>query len=203
MPDPDTAYPAPLPPAMDRTSGTMDICDVGVGRLPGRGAYSGGVSHNRSIRVPRRGPMTARASEIPLAITGKVDTYFFVMTNVVTFCRALSDDTRWRIVRLVMDRALCVCELADILGMPQSSVSSHVQVIRKAGLLESETCGKWTYFRIVRGHVAVVRSLMRHFSDSGGHAGDLERAELRLARRDSSCCPGPVKLAKSRTTKPS
>ena len=60
-------------------------------------------------------------------------TNFFVMTNPVAFFRALSDETRWRIVRLVMDRALCVCELADILGMPQSSVSSHVQVIRKAG----------------------------------------------------------------------
>lgn len=125
------------------------------------------------------------------------------MINVVTFCRALSDETRWRIVRLVMERALCVCELADILGMPQSSVSSHVQIIRKAGLLESETCGKWTYFRIARGHFALVRSLMKSFPDGGSHAGDMEQAELRLARRESSCCPGPVKLAKQRSVKAS
>ena len=71
-----------------------------------------------------------------------------VMSEAIAFFRVLADETRWRIVRLVMDRALCVCELADILEMPQSSVSSHVQIIRKAGLLESETCGKWTYFRI-------------------------------------------------------
>ena len=70
------------------------------------------------------------------------------MSNVVSFSRALADPTRWRIVRLVMDDALCVCELADILEMPQSSVSSHVQIIRKAGLLESEKCEKWTYFQI-------------------------------------------------------
>jgi ArsR family transcriptional regulator, arsenate/arsenite/antimonite-responsive transcriptional repressor len=41
-----------------------------------------------------------------------------VMKNVVVFSRALADATRWRIVRLVMDDALCVCELADILEMP-------------------------------------------------------------------------------------
>ena len=135
-------------------------------------------------------------------MTGFVVTAFNVMSNAVVFFRALADTTRWRIVRLVMDRALCVCELADILGMPQSSVSSHVQIIRKAGLLESETCGKWTYFRIVRGHLAALRSLVRHFPSDEDFAADAERAEDRLARRAESCCPGPVKLAKSRKSTP-
>ena len=120
------------------------------------------------------------------------------MTNVVTFFRAMADETRWRIVRLVMDRALCVCELADILEMPQSSVSSHVQVIRKAGLLESETCGKWTYFRIARGHLALLKAVLRSFADSEIHVRDAARSEARLAVRETSCCQGPVKLAKAR-----
>lgn len=125
-------------------------------------------------------------------------TILFVMTNAVAFFRAIADETRWRIVRLVMDRALCVCELADILGMPQSSVSSHVQIIRKAGLLESETCGKWTYFRIASAHLPLLKSLLRQFPESEPYAADLEMAEARLARRETSCCPGPVKLAKPR-----
>jgi ArsR family transcriptional regulator len=70
------------------------------------------------------------------------------MTDLVTFTRTLGDVTRWRIIRLVKVEALCVCELADILEMPQSTVSSHVQILRKTGLLESEKCEKWTYFRI-------------------------------------------------------
>ncbi|MFZ9936569.1 MAG: ArsR/SmtB family transcription factor [Luteolibacter sp.] len=120
------------------------------------------------------------------------------MNDAVAFFRALGDVTRWRIVRLVMERALCVCELADILGMPQSSVSSHVQIIRKAGLLESETCGKWTYFRIARGQLALLRSLMKQFPADAGFAADAERAEARMARRAESCCPGPVKLSGNR-----
>ena len=117
------------------------------------------------------------------------------MINTVTFCRALADETRWRIVCLVMDRALCVCELADILGMPQSSVSSHVQIIRKAGLLESERCGKWTYFRIHPTSISLLTQLIESFPHHAEHKADLKKANARLADRESSCCPGPIKLA--------
>lgn len=120
------------------------------------------------------------------------------MTNPVAFCRALADETRWRIVRLVMSRALCVCELADILGMPQSSVSSHVQIIRKAGLLESETCGKWTYFRIAGEHLPLLHAMIRRFPDSEIIADDMQKTEARMALRETSCCMGPVKLARPR-----
>ncbi len=125
----------------------------------------------------------------------------FVMTNTVTFTRALADDTRWRIVRLVMDDALCVCELADILGMPQSSVSSHVQIIRKAGLLESEKCEKWTYFRITREHLPLVRAIAKHFAGEELHPEDPANAAKRLCLRENSCCPGPKQLATRRKSK--
>ena len=125
------------------------------------------------------------------------------MNNLVTFTRALGDTTRWRIVRLVMDDALCVCELADILGMPQSTVSSHVQVIRKAGLLESEKCEKWTYFRIESKYLKLLRSMERFFADPSedGWDADAEKTAVRLQEREGSCCPGPAKLASRRRTK--
>ena len=132
-----------------------------------------------------------------LVITKKVITVDFVMTDIVTFSRALADPTRWRIVRLVMDDALCVCELADILGMPQSSVSSHVQVIRKAGLLESEKCEKWTYFQIRRDYRKLILSLAKFFGDAEEPIlkTDTARSLQRLAKREKSCCPGPRTLS--------
>lgn len=119
-----------------------------------------------------------------------------VMETAVTFTRALADPTRWRIVRLVLDDALCICELADILEMPQSSVSSHVQVIRKAGLLESEKCEKWTYFQIHPRYRKLIRSLTVFFSqpDAVLLGDDASRSITRLAQRASSCCPGPKTL---------
>ncbi len=125
-----------------------------------------------------------------------------VMTNMVQFTRALSDPTRLRIVRLVMREALCVCELADILEMPQSSVSSHVQVIRKAGLLESEKCEKWTYFRIDAKYLKLLETMDRFFAgtEEDEWSGDAARAARRLGVREGSCCPGPKKLvSKSRS----
>ena len=118
------------------------------------------------------------------------------METVVTFTRALADATRWRIVRLVLDNALCVCELADILEMPQSSVSSHVQVIRKAGLLESEKCEKWTYFRIASDYRKLIASLQKFFaeSDDASLKSDAARSIARLAKREESCCPVPKSL---------
>lgn len=118
------------------------------------------------------------------------------MKNSVAFHRALGDETRWRIVQLVLDQALCVCELSDILGMPQSSVSSHVQILRKAGLLESERCGKWTYFRIEPRTRALLKHLEAHFGSgpSAQLTKDAKRAVTRLKERATSCCPGPKSL---------
>ncbi len=115
------------------------------------------------------------------------------------FFHALADETRWRIVRLVFDEALCVCELADILQMPPSSVSSHVQILRKAGLLAHERCEKWIYYRLerrVRAFLGRLGTLLT--ADAATEAvwqDDAYRAHERLARREASCCPGPKKLA--------
>jgi ArsR family transcriptional regulator len=125
------------------------------------------------------------------------------MTDIVTFSRVLGDETRWRIVRLAMQEALCVCELADILEMPQSSVSSHVQIIRKAGLLESEKREKWTYFRIDARHARLIATLERFFEEDGSlplWKDDLKKMNQRLEEREGSCCPGPIRL-KSRAAR--
>ncbi len=124
------------------------------------------------------------------------------MSDVVTFSKALADPTRLRIVHLVMEQALCVCELADIMEMPQSSVSSHVQVIRKAGLLESEKCEKWTYFRIRPPLKKLIGEIEKIFPapDQSLLRNDVTRSVRRLVDRENSCCPGPKQLATRRKT---
>lgn len=122
------------------------------------------------------------------------------MKDLVTFAHALADDTRWRILQLAFNEPLCVCELADILKMPQSSVSSHVQVIRKAGLLDTEKCGKWAYYRVAQSHRRLLFTLGEFFevttSNDATLKADAKRAEKRLTERDESCCPLPTALTK-------
>ncbi|RBP36628.1 DNA-binding transcriptional ArsR family regulator [Roseimicrobium gellanilyticum] len=129
-----------------------------------------------------------------------------VMKDVVAFAHALADETRWRIIQLVFNEPLCVCELADILKMPQSSVSSHVQVIRKAGLLDEEKCGKWMYYRLAQNHRRLLSTMGEFFevspaSDSVLKA-DAKRAVKRLTERDESCCPLPTILTKLKPVTP-
>lgn len=157
-----------------------------------------------TVRIPFTWFSSSKGRKFALAITKFFVMVIFVMSDPVTFCRALADPTRWRVVRLVLEDALCVCELADILEMPQSSVSSHVQVIRKAGLLESEKCEKWTYFRIHRDYRKLIASLEKFFgtADDSVLTQDAARAAARLTEREDSCCPRPKHLASRRKIQP-
>jgi ArsR family transcriptional regulator len=121
------------------------------------------------------------------------------MDALVKTFHALGDETRWRILQLVFDQALCVCEIAEILDMPQSSVSSHLQVIRRAGLLDSERCEKWIYYRLAESFRPLLREFGENFdatpTSSTVLSKDARRAVKRLARRADTCCPGPKELA--------
>jgi len=62
--------------------------------------------------------------------------------------RALADPTRRRILELLSSEQLCVCHLMDLLGARQTNVSNHLRVLRDAGLVETEACGRFTYYRL-------------------------------------------------------
>ncbi len=121
------------------------------------------------------------------------------MQAAVQFAHSLADATRWRILLLLWEEPLCVCELADILDMPQSSVSSHVQVIRRAGLLDSERREKWVYYRVAVWALPVLESLRDHFKlhpeSTSVLVRDSRRKLKRLDKRERSCCPAPKQLA--------
>lgn len=62
--------------------------------------------------------------------------------------KALAEPRRWRIVELLSHEELCVCHLAEELGVPQPLVSHHLKVLRDAGLVESDRYRQWTYYRL-------------------------------------------------------
>ena len=120
------------------------------------------------------------------------------MRDAIRVFQALGDETRWRILQLVSREALCVCEIAEVLNMPQSSVSSHLQVIRKTGLLDSERCEKWIYYRLSKEYQPMFETMAERFGATAATdavlAKDARRALKRLARRADTCCPGPKEL---------
>lgn len=63
---------------------------------------------------------------------------------------ALAQETRWRIIELLLQREMCVGQMAGAMQLPQSSVSEHLGVMRKAGVIEPQRDGRAKRYRIAR-----------------------------------------------------
>ncbi|NBV55511.1 MAG: methyltransferase domain-containing protein [Verrucomicrobia bacterium] len=74
--------------------------------------------------------------------------------------RLLSDPTRARLLFLLAKGELAVGELQEILGMGQSRISTHLALLRKAGLAEDRRDGKHSYYSLARGLGAGVQSIL-------------------------------------------
>ena len=68
--------------------------------------------------------------------------------SLETVFRALSDRTRLRILNLLQDGEICVCDLVDVLDVPQPTASRHLAYLRKAGLVLARKEGLWHYYRL-------------------------------------------------------
>lgn len=64
--------------------------------------------------------------------------------------KALSEKVRLRILSILLEQEMCVCEIECILNLTQSNASRHLSVLRKSGILESYRKAQWTYYRVNR-----------------------------------------------------
>jgi len=62
--------------------------------------------------------------------------------------KALSEESRLRILSLLLENEMCVCEIEDSLHLTQSNASRHLTALRKCGILESYKQAQWAYYRI-------------------------------------------------------
>lgn len=61
---------------------------------------------------------------------------------------ALSDVTRFKILQLLTEHEMCVCEMEDRLKMSQPAISHHLGVLKKTGLILGRKSGKWMYYSL-------------------------------------------------------
>ena len=62
--------------------------------------------------------------------------------------RALSDQTRLRIIDLLRGGEQCVCKLTDALDSGQSLLSFHLKTLKDAGLVTDRREGRWSYYAL-------------------------------------------------------
>ena len=128
------------------------------------------------------------------------------MNDVVLLGKALADPTRVRILYALTQSDLCVCEMVDVLEMGQSTLSSHLQTIRQAGIVETNRRHKMVSYALTdeaRPLIAAILELNRAALEADRRiARDQVRIRERLQmRKNDVCVLGPGQLDRSEETK--
>lgn len=70
------------------------------------------------------------------------------MQEILNILKALSEETRLRILKLLENGELCVCDIVAALDKIQPKVSFHLGVLKEAGLIKDRKQGKWVHYSI-------------------------------------------------------
>jgi len=116
--------------------------------------------------------------------------------------QAIADPTRVRILAALLRSELCVCELVDALETSQSTLSSHLQVLRQIGMVRTRKEGRWIYYSLEKRKAALMNAifslLQKDIGRDPGLVRDARRIDRRLAmREDGRCTLGFKELEKS------
>ena len=119
------------------------------------------------------------------------------MEKSLKLFKALSGETRLRIVRLLQDREnLCVCEIMQALDISQTRASRNLGILKEAGLVSSRRAGLWVeYYLDRKGMGANAKGLLKVLSGWADRSGVLRKDRKRLA---TSCRVGPRAVRRCR-----
>lgn len=76
------------------------------------------------------------------------------------FLKAISDPARIRIIYALREGELCVCEIMELLGMPQTMVSHHCKILKVAGIISDRKFGKWVNYSLADPRVPGMLELL-------------------------------------------
>lgn len=71
-----------------------------------------------------------------------------MIANFIDTTKALADANRVRALMALRGRELCVCRIIELLHLAPSTVSKHLTLLRKAGLIEARKEGRWMHYRL-------------------------------------------------------
>ncbi len=70
------------------------------------------------------------------------------MDEITSTFKAISDKTRLRILSILSNGELCVCNIVEILGTSQPQVSFHLNILKESGFIKDRKVGKWNHYAI-------------------------------------------------------
>ena len=98
----------------------------------------------------------------------------FPEKNMALVFKALSDENRIRILKLLRNGEKCACKLLEELNISQPTLSHHMKILCDSGLVTGRREGKWTHYAICCEGVRRVRDLMKELLSSENLSADCE-----------------------------
>ena len=112
------------------------------------------------------------------------------LTSLEHAFQAFADPTRLRILGLLADGEVCVCNIHECLGIPQPTASRHLAYLRKKGLVRTRKEGLWVYYTLATLNDAVMRVLMAAVTHCLCHCDVVAKDRRRLETETGCCAPG-------------
>jgi ArsR family transcriptional regulator, arsenate/arsenite/antimonite-responsive transcriptional repressor len=106
-----------------------------------------------------------------------------------TLFQALADATRLRILGLLLNGEVCVCDIHDTLRIPQPKASRHLAYLRRAGLVATRREGLWVHYRLADTMDPIAGTIRQAVAHALGHVETVRRDAERLRKKTGCCAP--------------
>ena len=113
------------------------------------------------------------------------------LTEMETLFKALADETRLRILGLLLTGEVCVCHIHESLKIPQPKASRHLAYLRKAGLVATRRDGLWVNYRMATLADPVLAAIADTVRHALTHIDVVRKDADRLEKRTGCCLPAP------------
>lgn len=113
------------------------------------------------------------------------------LTRMEALFKALADETRLRILGLLLSGEICVCDIHESLNIPQSKTSRHLAYLRRSGLVETRREGLWIHYRLGTFADPVLAAITDAVRHALTHVDTVKRDGARLEKRTGCCVPAP------------
>jgi len=87
-----------------------------------------------------------------------------VPDTIISGFHALSEPLRVKVLQLLKNREICVCDLCDILDVSQSKLSFHLKTLKEANLVCARQEGRWIYYSLNQPKFAALQEYLGEFS---------------------------------------
>ena len=111
------------------------------------------------------------------------------MKSLLKILKSFSDETRLRIINLLFEKELCVCDIMETLQITQAKASRHLIYLKNAGLVKDRKQAQWVYYSIAKNeNIKLISDLVyENLRNIVEFNKDLENLDRWLINKTMSC----------------